>query len=31
MEPYYQAKDGEFTLYNGDTRKLVNYIDKKSI
>ena len=29
MEPYYQAKDGEFTLYNGDTRKLVNYIDKK--
>lgn len=29
MEPYYQAKDDEFTLYNGDTRKLVNYIDKK--
>ena len=29
MEPYYQAKDDEFTLYNGDTRKLVNYIDEK--
>lgn len=29
MKPFYQAKDDEFTLYNGDTRKLVNHIDKK--
>lgn len=29
MEPFYQAKNEEFTLYYGDTRELIKNIDKK--
>lgn len=29
MTPFYQAKNEEFTLYNGDTRELIRNINKK--
>lgn len=29
MIPFYQAKNEEFTLYNGDTRELIRNINKK--
>lgn len=29
MRPFYQAKDGEFTLFHGDSRELIENIDKK--